>query len=250
MSGLPNAINKLLRDLIEFGKSVEAVQVAAHADDKTPLKNGLALSAAGSSFGSQGGHDVVIFGDLNRFKALNDTHGHEAGDAAISQVGDLIQTTLVRGFQAEAYRRSGDEFVVLLRREMLASFEAVARNFGHCAFWFDGKPLSVSMSFGFAVSDGKTGWLELVKRAETACLRAKQEGDGVSVAWTEQIEKEALVNLRFRCACGVKFSLDAPPAALSPSIICPCCKKEQPPPGASPATAHQAGQGPSKPAPN
>jgi len=59
------------------------------------------------------------------------------------------------------------------------------------------------MSFGFAVGDGKTVFGDLLKRAETACLTAKSEGDGVCIKWDEEVERNALVGFRHNCRqCG------------------------------------------------
>lgn len=219
MSALPKAITDLgetfRRAMGEVSQTVDALQLAARADDKTPLLNSLALNSDGASFGSHGGHNVIIFGDLNRFKSLNDSHSHAAGDAAINQIGKLVKTILVEGCQGQGYRRSGDEFVILLRNETLENFRRSAASFAHCAFQFDGKALSVSMSFGFAISDDSADWFQLMKRAEAACLMAKNEGDGVCVEWTPKIQQEALVSRRFRCACGAKFSCDVSPAATT-----------------------------------
>lgn len=232
MSQLSQALTDLgetfQRAVGEIGQTVRALELAARADDKTPLLNGLALNNDGGQVGSQDGPDVVVFGDLNRFKALNDMHSHAAGDAAISQVGNMVQTLLVKGCKGQGYRRSGDEFVILLRREALPNFRKSAAAFAHCSFHFNGKALATSMSFGFTVADGTADWFELEKRAEVACLAAKKQGDGACIEWSAAIQQESTINRRFRCVCGVQFSCDLSSSAAPASFVCPCCRQEQP----------------------
>lgn len=245
MSRLPNAI-KDLGDIVQkaigdITGTVNSLQEAARADDKTPLLNGLALSAAGTRVGSKDGPDIIVFGDLNRFKAINDAHGHAVGDAAINQVGQMVHTMLVLGCQGEGYRRSGDEFVVLLQRQSLENFQKTAQSFAHCAFHVNGQAHSVSMSFGYAVADGSADWYELVKRAEDACQVAKNTGDGHYIEWTAELQKNIPASRRFRCSCGVRFSCELKADALPPLVACPCCRKEHTVPGASaPKSATEA----------
>ena len=231
MSLLPKALADLGvtfdRAVGEISQTVRALQQAARADDKTPLLNGLALNSDGGEFGGVDGLSVIVFGDLNRFKSINDTHGHAAGDAAISQVGNMVNTLLVIGCQGKGYRRSGDEFVILLKKDSLDNFRKSAASFGHCPFHINGKALSVSMSFGFAVTDDIADWFELMKRAELACLAAKKLGDGQVVEWTPGVADTAVINRRFRCGCGTQFSCDIPVGQVPAAFVCPCCGQPQ-----------------------
>jgi GGDEF domain-containing protein len=74
---------------------IAEVRQASLTDDKTTLGSALALrqeerliNEGTSEFG------VVVFGDLNDFKQLNDDHSHEAGDVAINSVGQTIHKIL------------------------------------------------------------------------------------------------------------------------------------------------------------
>lgn len=223
-------MNRLLEEAM--GKLQEAMAgllVAAATDDMTPLGNGVALRKAGTSVGI--GHDnlnIVIFGDLNRFKALNDQHGHTAGDAAIARVGALIDTVWVKGVACAAFRRSGDEFVVLTNEDGLNFMLESAGQFKSCRFIYNGKHHSVSMSFGAARADSDADFHALIERAEQACQVAKVEGDGVMVVWSKEIGAGAPRSIRTRCgACGTKIACDVPAGMCESHLqVCPVCKAD------------------------
>lgn len=218
-----------LRESIEqLAKFVDEVKLAVFADDKTPLKNALALRDEAILIDSgQSEFDVVIFGDLNRFKGLNDQHGHDAGDVAIGKVGEQINRTIVEKFQTKAFRQSGDEFVILLKRDSVEEFLQESKSFKEMLFTYEEKSLKTAMSFGYAVSDGKSSYSQLAERAETACQTAKNQGDGVCIAWSKKLQREALVNLRQRCQkCGAKTSCNVPKKNAPVKLLsCPCCGK-------------------------
>lgn len=208
--------------------AVTEVVAAALSDDKTPLPNALALRQAASRVGTgEDNPDVVIFGDLNRFKGLNDQFGHIVGDAAIRYVGVLIDSLIVKECQAQAFRSSGDEFVILLSSSSLEQFKTIVPSFASCSFKLEDKTYKTAISFGYAVSQGETGYDELLARAETACQAAKFQGDGVCVEWTEEIEAQATDSLRDRCTnCGAKIRCDVPRDTAPPDrklLCCPSC---------------------------
>ena len=89
---------------------------AAH-DSLTGLANRAGFLSAMTTFMSaprQEGHfDIVLYVDLDNFKAVNDTGGHAAGDIVLKRVADAIRATIpADDFIA---RIGGDEFVVILK---------------------------------------------------------------------------------------------------------------------------------------
>lgn len=218
-----------LREAIDqLGLVFEKVKQAVFVDDKTPLKNALALrdEAALIDVGSSE-FDVIIFGDLNRFKGLNDQYGHYAGDVAISKVGEKIQESFVQMLQGKGFRQSGDEFIILLKQASTEEFLKESTSFVEILFSYEGESLKTAMSFGYAISDGKTSFSDLLGRAEVACQNAKNQGDGVCVAWSEEVQRNALINLRGRCPkCEAKISCYVPKQnAPNQNKLrrCPCC---------------------------
>src|SRR5947209_5633513 len=177
-----------LREAIEqLEKIVSEVRQAVSVDDITPLRNALALRDEAMLIDSgRGAYDVVIFGDLNRFKGLNDRHGHDAGNLAINQVGEKIRE-VVEKMSGGAFRQSGDEFVILLNHASLESFLTEAPSFAEILFSHNKESLNTAMSFGYAINDGKTSFSDLLGHAEMACQYAKDKGDGACIGWSEEI---------------------------------------------------------------
>ena len=116
----------------------------------------------------------LLFIDLDRFKNVNDTLGHGAGDELIRQVGARLRSVL-RADDTLA-RLGGDEFVVLLH----ADPELVAERIGdalRAPFTVDGRELFISCSIGIASApaDGTT-YEELLQHADVAMYDAKASG--------------------------------------------------------------------------
>jgi len=124
-------------------------------------------------------HAAVLFLDLDRFKPINDTHGHEAGDAVLRAAA----TRLSRGLRAAdvVIRLGGDEFVILLQDIRNPAFAAeVARHVIdriNEPYHIGDLALSVSASIGISIfpEDG-TDIDTLVSHADMAMYQAKQSG--------------------------------------------------------------------------
>lgn len=212
----------------ELQIAVQGVIETALSDDKTPLQSALALRQAleAAAGNTESFFDIVIFGDLNRFKGLNDRFGHSAGDFAIQFVGTMIQNLLVEQCQAQAFRQSGDEFVILLKQQFLEQFQKLSAEFGDCKFEFEEQQIKTAMSFGYAARETETDFEILLARAEIACQEAKRAGDGVSVEWTVNLESSAFVNRRGRCPqCQTEINCNIPGQnQLLDLKVCPVCE--------------------------
>jgi diguanylate cyclase (GGDEF)-like protein len=129
---------------------------------------------------------AVLFIDLDRFKMVNDTLGHEAGDRLLVEVGERLRTCLRTGDTAA--RLGGDEFAVLLQDGATAAeAEGVAeRIIGAigAAFVLNGKEAFVDASIGIAVSTpSDNDATDLMRNADVAMYRAKRGGTGQHVTF-------------------------------------------------------------------
>lgn len=218
---------KLKDSIVELQSAVEQVVKAVLTDDLTQLESFVALKDVPASFGvGENSFDVVVFGDLNDFKNLNDKYGHEAGDLAIATVGGLLKKLVIEECCGRAFRRSGDEFVVLLSVKYLKKFKAKAKIFASCPFEFGNQKPKTAMSFGYAIAKGEIDFDKLLERAETACQIAKLK-DGNCIKWTNKYEQGLHENLRSRCKdCGTKIKCEVPLQSLPQNKslrFCPCC---------------------------
>jgi diguanylate cyclase (GGDEF)-like protein len=126
-------------------------------------------------------HLAVHFLDLDGFKAVNDLHGHPAGDEVLREVAKRLLGT-VRA-EDTVSRLGGDEFVVL--QTMIAEdseAEMLARRIIKkltLPYQFEGKELRISVSVGIAIAPRDGSDLErLITCADTALYRAKGRGKG------------------------------------------------------------------------
>ncbi len=119
----------------------------------------------------------LVFVDLDHFKQVNDTRGHQAGSAVLLEVGELLRSC-IRAIDVPV-RYGGDEFVVLLpetgRDHALAMAERIRATMAARSFLADPGPgLSLTASFGLATcpDDGDTAE-KVVQAADTAMYRVK-----------------------------------------------------------------------------
>jgi diguanylate cyclase (GGDEF)-like protein len=124
------------------------------------------------------GMAVVLF-DIDHFKRINDTYGHQAGDVILRGVVQLV-AGLLRKVDVLA-RYGGEEFIILLPEADLAQAGSAAEKLRaaleHADFEIeDGRRIKVSASFGAAALGNGEGLDELIKRADLALYRAKRIG--------------------------------------------------------------------------
>jgi diguanylate cyclase (GGDEF)-like protein len=140
----------------------------------------------------------LILCDIDRFKAINDTHGHLAGDAVLIAVTKLLRASLRD--EDFLFRWGGDEFFALLPRAGTADAKVVARRiveaFGSRELSIYGKSIGISLSVGLASNEDNSGDLPtLLKQADAAMYRSKhaeQKGFAfVADPKTESIEFQA-----------------------------------------------------------
>lgn len=123
---------------------------------------------------------AVMFIDLDKFKNINDSYGHDAGDKVLQMVSERLQTS-VRGADTVG-RHGGDEFLYLMLEvkdevDVARAAGKIIENIAQpCAF--DGLELTVKPSIGIALypQDGKSANV-LIKNADSAMYKAKQQSD-------------------------------------------------------------------------
>jgi diguanylate cyclase (GGDEF)-like protein len=121
---------------------------------------------------------VALLIDLDHFKALNDTHGHLAGDEVLRQFANVLQSSLR---QSDILCRwGGEEFIVLLReaegRQAIEVAEKIRRRTEQLTFSYADQPLRLTASIGLSALQRGDSLHNLLTRADHALYRAKQGG--------------------------------------------------------------------------
>jgi diguanylate cyclase (GGDEF)-like protein len=141
---------------------------------------------------------AIIFCDLDNFKVVNDTFGHEAGDQLLVNVAERLQSTLRPGDTSA--RIGGDEFVVLLEDlDRIDDAESVAARIIEqmaLPFLLEGHELFVSASIGAKLSTSSLDRPDdLLRDADIAMYRAKANGKAryeVFDGTTDQVDPDRL----------------------------------------------------------
>ncbi len=172
-----------MRDLIELKKAEEELVWRATHDALTGLPNRALirdrLGDAMQRSQRQGLGVALLFIDLDGFKAVNDSHGHDAGDELLKGA-TLRILELIRPGDTLA-RLAGDEFVVLCEQvdqgDTISSLAERINQVMRQPFDYHDIPLFVTASIGIAVGHGSTHSADdLLRSADTAMYAVKQKG--------------------------------------------------------------------------
>ena len=140
----------------------------------------------------------LLFLDLDNFKLVNDSLGHQMGDKLLVEAAERLRTCIRA--QDTIARLSGDEFVIVL--ELLADetdaipvAKAIAHQFAR-PFTLDGRDVVVTASIGIAISNpGRDDVESLVRNADVAMYRAKSDGRARYVMFDHSMHTDALARL-------------------------------------------------------
>ena len=149
-------------------------RILARTDELTMLPNRRRLIAEIQNFAKRQGSLLLL--DLDGFKPVNDTYGHEAGDRVLQQVAQRFTRALPAG--SLLARLGGDEFGVLVDGSQTAVMEMALALRGTLSYPFliDGHEISIGVSIGIADNDGAD---DLLLRADNAMYAAKRQALGV-----------------------------------------------------------------------
>ncbi|MFF4965443.1 putative bifunctional diguanylate cyclase/phosphodiesterase [Streptomyces sp. NPDC001037] len=143
---------------------------------------------------------AVLFIDLDGFKAVNDTIGHQAGDELLVQAARRLQDAVRQGDTAS--RLGGDEFAALIAGDGSRDRAARERNILELAdrlrttlsqpYAIDGNDVRVNASIGVAFAEPGLGAGELLRNADLAMYRAKSAGKGRVELYRPQMQQDVV----------------------------------------------------------
>ncbi len=174
------------RAVVSGTKADEPLPAVATRDHLTGIANRLLLESmldgAMASLGSGATeHTTLLFLDLDRFKVVNDTLGHAAGDALLKLVSDRLSHSLREGDTLA--RLGGDEFAILLgptsSNNSAAGLAARIVDLIQRPYLIEGQVVNIGVSIGIAVAPGDgVSRDELLKSADLALYASKSAGRG------------------------------------------------------------------------
>src|ERR1700748_2922601 len=182
---------------IQNARSMTLIQELTITDDVTGLFNARHLYTMLDEQVAQGQVFSLMFVDLDRFKSINDTHGHLIGSRLLAEIGSLLKRSL--GPNNSAFRYGGDEFVAVLPgvgraggallpgmgKSAATGTTMALREDLRSARFLEGAGLSLNVSGSFGLAsypeDGKKV-PTILRAADTMMYEAKVTRDSVAIA--------------------------------------------------------------------
>jgi diguanylate cyclase (GGDEF)-like protein/PAS domain S-box-containing protein len=208
------------RDITERKKTEEVLSYMAEHDFMTDLPNRVAFekhmteSIKRARTGRE--HMAVLYLDLDNFKLINDTLGHDSGDALLKEISKVLKRSIRQGDTVA--RLGGDEFAIILnglrKTEYAGRVAQTILNELEDPFDFEDKKIYSNASIGIAVYPyGGTTAVDLLKNADTAMYSAKHNGKNqyrfYSADLNETNERILLISTGLRKAlCSGLIELD------------------------------------------
>jgi diguanylate cyclase (GGDEF)-like protein/PAS domain S-box-containing protein len=205
-----------LHDVTDAVRLRDRLERMARFDQMTGLANRTYLLEQVGSWLAENLDVVILYGDLDGFKGVNDRFGHHAGDAVLVEVAERLRAVAKSGPpHSMVSRLGGDEFVIALTQASPRLATSVAERWTQILrspFSVGGRSVVLGVSVGVARSnEGRPceptahGAAELVHRADLAMFAAKSAGRGRVVPWTEALDEDA--QRRVDIAIGLRRAL-------------------------------------------
>lgn len=187
----------------------EQIDALVYQDVLTGIKNRFAITSYIEKLIIDDAENFcVLFLDVDNFKFINDTYGHDLGDLVIKATADVLKT--FKGIGIEMGRFGGDEFLIVAKSEDKEKGLELGNELTH-AFQ---KPIVVeNKKFYLTVSIGIScypchgiSYMELIKKADLALYDAKDSGRNVTKVYRETLDSDLEDKLAFQSA--IKEAVD------------------------------------------
>jgi len=181
----------------ELSKAYSKLETIARTDSLTGLSNRRdfleKVSEEVHRFERYNRPFSLVLGDIDNFKTINDTYGHDAGDYVLVNIARLLKNTIRK--QDLAARWGGEEFILMLPGSPTEGgrivAEQVCNNIQFQNFSYRGSQLSVTMTLGVSGYKSDEDIETCIKRADQALYFGKKFGKNQVVLYDSDTEAEA-----------------------------------------------------------
>ncbi|MFD3446671.1 EAL domain-containing protein [Microbacteriaceae bacterium 4G12] len=193
----------IVKDITEVKRQQEQINYLAYHDTLTGLCNRSCftkkLEQAIEQAKITNEKIAVMFVDLDRFKVINDTLGHNTGDLVLKEVAQRLKKTIAS--QAGIARLGGDEFTILMRNyQDYTDVEKIAKSVldaFQAPIEIDGHTLHVTPSIGISIyPDCGEDIISLLKQADVAMYNIKNNGKNNFTIYNENMNQQVQRKLR------------------------------------------------------
>lgn len=198
----------VLRNITERKRAERRIRYLARYDTLTKIPNRMQfqhlLQQALARNLRQGRAVALLYIDLDRFKEVNDTFGHAAGDRTLEVLTERLQRLLPK--DAAVGRLAGDEFALFIeglpvddtRGALIPICRQLLDGIGS-AFWLQGNEVYLSASLGISIAPRDAeNVIDLVRTADAAMYHAKQNGGGSFTFYNPEMNNAAVERLMLK----------------------------------------------------
>lgn len=185
-------IAMLVLSILGYVRHSQSIHRSARLDDLTMLPNRLDFRERLSAMLDSGTPTAVLLLDLNRFKEINDTLGHAAGDALLLEVGRRLKRAIPGNLGEVLARLGGDEFVVAApdvrsQEHALVLAGRIETELGH-PMRIQGVPIRLSGSIGVALAPAHAAEYGAILRCADIAMYASKQRQGQPVVYDEALD--------------------------------------------------------------
>jgi diguanylate cyclase (GGDEF)-like protein len=202
LKGIAEVSGKIKKDTIEARTLIHHEQKMSRYDNLTGLANRRQFTEILKRKLSEGLDISVLFMDLDRFKVINDTQGHPAGDELLCQIAERL-VAVTDSESTTVARIGGDEFVLMTTDDPMSTADRVMNIFT-TAFMLKTGPAHVGCSIGINTTAMSRDAEDLIRNADIALYAAKAANGNAAVMFDARMEgalkRKAIIELKLRQA--------------------------------------------------
>lgn len=169
-------IGDLARSAIALGVNIQDL---IERDPLTGLYNRRSMQKKMKKYRDRGISYVVVMGDVDYFKSVNDTYGHKAGDVVLVETAKLLRENC-NSFNGVVGRWGGEEFLLaypdMPLKEVKEEIEGLLETMRGKVIEYDGKEITVTMTFGITTSHERESLESGINRADKLLYKGKESG--------------------------------------------------------------------------